>query len=89
MDGQCRHRTNGLKKMQGLVENKGMLMSVCINSTHIFVQTVFVFKNAVCAVSFAIIIFQLHDLVNEYQLRKIPALPNIKFTSPENQSMMR
>ena len=36
-----------LKKMQGLVENKSMLISVYINSVHIFVQIIFVFKNAI------------------------------------------
>ena len=75
--------------MQGLVENKSMLISVYINSVHIFVQIIFVFKNAIWVASFTIIILQLHDLVKEYQLRKIPDLCNMKFTSPEKQSMMR
>ena len=46
-----------LKKMQGLVENKSMLISVYINSVHIFVQIIFVFKNAIWVASFTIIIF--------------------------------
>ena len=50
---------------------------------HIFVQTCFMFANAIWTASFAILIF--HEVVSQYQCQKIHALFYVKFETLKKQ----